>query len=104
MSEENLSIETGEILGDETQISLAELCRACGISAEQLIALVDQGIVEPQGREPAQWRFYSFSLRRVRCALHLERDLGVNLAGAALAIDLLEELERLRSRLRIYEE
>jgi thioredoxin-like negative regulator of GroEL len=28
----------------------------------------------------------------------LERDLGVNLAGAALAVDLLDELERLRLR------
>jgi chaperone modulatory protein CbpM len=36
----------------------------------------------------------------VRCALRLERDLGVNLAGAALALDLLDELNRLRARQR----
>jgi len=39
-------------------------------------------------------------VRRVRCALRLESDLGVNLAGAALALDLLEELNRLRARQR----
>jgi chaperone modulatory protein CbpM len=39
------------------------------------------------------------SLRRIRCAERLEEDLGVNSAGAALVLDLLEELERLRTRL-----
>lgn len=39
------------------------------------------------------------SVRRVRCAQRLEQDLGVNIAGAALALELLEELERLRARL-----
>jgi len=39
-------------------------------------------------------------VRRVRCAQRLEQDLGVNVAGAALAIDLLEELERLCAHLR----
>jgi len=37
-------------------------------------------------------------LRRVKTAIHLQRDLGVNLAGAALALELLDritELERM---------
>jgi len=33
-------------------------------------------------------------------ALRLQQDLGVNLAGAALALQLLEEAETLRARLR----
>ena len=51
------------------------------------------------GRDPEHWRFRGASVRRVRCALRLERDLGVNFAGAALALELLEELEALRARL-----
>jgi chaperone modulatory protein CbpM len=41
-------------------------------------------------------------LRRTRITLHLQqRDhLGVNLAGAALALDLLERIEELDARLR----
>jgi len=35
-----------------------------------------------------------------RVALRLERDLEVNLAGIALALDLMEELEQLRRELR----
>jgi hypothetical protein len=35
-----------------------------------------------------------------RIALHLQRDLGVKLAGAALALDLLERIDELGARLR----
>jgi chaperone modulatory protein CbpM len=65
---------------------------------------VDEGVVEPLGRNPACWRFRGISIRRVRCALRLERDLGVNVAGAALALDLLDEIEVMRSRLRRYDD
>jgi chaperone modulatory protein CbpM len=34
----------------------------------------------------------------------LRRDLGVNWAGAALALDLLDELQELRARLRRFED
>ena len=90
----------GEVLEDEIELSLADLCRVCRMSAERVLELVDEGVVEPVGRDPARWRFHGVSLRRVHCALRLERDLGVNTAGAALALDLLEEIERLRERLR----
>jgi chaperone modulatory protein CbpM len=36
----------------------------------------------------------------VRSALRLQRDLGVNLAGIALALDLMEELDNLRAELK----
>jgi len=34
-------------------------------------------------------------------ALRLQRDLGLNLAGAALALELLDEVEALRAQLRV---
>jgi chaperone modulatory protein CbpM len=91
---------TGDVLGEDVELTLVELCRTCRLPAERVYELVEEGIIEPLGREPAGWRFRWTSVRRVRCALRLERDLGVNLAGAALALDLLEELDRLRGRLR----
>ncbi len=41
-----------------------------------------------------EWRFSGAALRRARLALRLERDLELNLAGVALALELMEELER----------
>lgn len=95
-----LELLSGEIFEEDIELSLADLCRACQLPAERVFELVEQGVVEPIGRDPARWRFQGISVPRVRRAQRLERDLGVNVAGAALAIELLEELERLRTRLR----
>ena len=104
-----VNLLTGEILEKETELSLADLCRTCRMPAERIIELVQEGIIEPMERnhmrrEPAQWRFRGVSIRRVRCAQHLEHDLGINVAGAALAIEMLEELERMRVRLHRLED
>ena len=100
MAKDLESLLTGDVLGEDVELTLVELCRTCRLPAERVTELVEEGIIEPLGREPAGWRFRWTSVRRVRCALRLERDLGVNLAGAALALDLLEELDRLRARQR----
>ena len=81
-------------------LTLDELCDICSVSAERVRRLVDEGIVEPVGRKPAEWRFTRVSVTRVRFAERVARDLDVNTAGAALALDLLDEVERLRARLR----
>jgi chaperone modulatory protein CbpM len=89
----------GTILEEEVVLSLGELCRASRLSAERVIELAEEGVVEPIGRSPENWRFRGVNLRRIRCAQRLEEDLGVNTAGVALVLDLLEELEGLRTRL-----
>lgn len=89
----------GELL-DDALISLADLCRICGLPAERVIELVDAGVIEPRGSVQTRWQFRSISVVRVKRAVRMERDLGVNPAGAALALDLLEELETLRTRIK----
>ena len=89
-----------ELIDEQTTFTLAELCRCFAVEAELIEALVEQGILEPVGRRGYHWCFPASSLRRTRITLHLQRDLGVNLAGAALALDLLERIEELDARLR----
>ena len=84
------------LLDDSVEFSLAELCAACSVSEQVVIEIVAEGIVEPLGRDRAQWRFSGVALARVHRVMRLQHDFGVNLAGAALALDLLEEVERLR--------
>lgn len=93
----------GSILEEEVVLSLGELCRAARLSAERVIELADEGIIEPIGGSPESWRFRGVSLQRLRCAQRLEQDLGVNTAGVALILDLLDELEYLRARLGRFE-
>lgn len=100
MLESEMKLLQGDLVEDATDLTLAQLCRACRVPAEVVIELVELGLVEPLGNEPAVWRFPYISVRRVRCARRLQRDLEVNMPGAALAIELLDELERLRARLR----
>ncbi|MDJ0892287.1 MAG: chaperone modulator CbpM [Gammaproteobacteria bacterium] len=104
MSRDLRSLLSGDVLEEEVELTFIELCRACRLPAERVVELVQEGVVEPQGRDPEHWRFRGASLARVRCALRLQRDLGVNTAGAALALELLEELEFLRLRLERFRE
>ena len=97
--EKKATVLVGTILEEEVVLSLAEVCRASHLSAERVIELVREGVVDPVGTNPGSWSFRGVNLRRIRCAQRLEEDLGVNTAGIALALDLLEELERLRARL-----
>lgn len=90
---------SGEVVEEELELTLAELCRVSRLPAEQLFELVEEGIIEPITPGATYWRFRGTSVRRVRCAVQLRRDLGVNWAGAALALDLLEEIDFLRARL-----
>lgn len=94
------SVFVAELIDEQTTFTLADLCRACTVEAELIESLVEQGILEPSGRRGRHWEFPSSSLRRTRVTLHLQRDLGVNLAGAALALDLLERIQQLDQDLR----
>ncbi|MDO9422779.1 MAG: chaperone modulator CbpM [Methylobacter sp.] len=99
-SHDLLPVHTGTVIEDDS-LSLEQLCHACGVQAEWVISLVEESIIEPQGDEIHLWRFSGASLVRVRSALRLQHDLGVNLAGIALALDLIEELENLRAQLKV---
>ena len=88
------------ILEEQAELTLADLCRACAVHTGRITELVDVGILEPSGREPARWRFAGASLPRAKKALRLQRDIGIDLLGVALALELLDEIESLRVRLR----
>ncbi|MBB5212042.1 chaperone modulator CbpM [Microbulbifer hydrolyticus] len=100
MPPENEYTETTAVILDEnSQLTLRELCIACALSAEQIMALMEEGVIEPHGSTDPL-RFSGICVQRVRRVVRLERDLGVNHAGAALALELLEEIEQLRARIR----
>ncbi|MEQ8858134.1 MAG: chaperone modulator CbpM [Pseudomonadales bacterium] len=94
-----------ELLDEQLRLDLRDMCRICGVHAEFLMDLVEEGIITPQlprrrARAPAvrAWQFDGIAVVRVQRALRLQQDLGVNLPGIALALELLDELEFLRQR------
>ena len=104
MPKDILKILQGEILEDEVKISLSQLCRLSNLPAESILEMMEYGVIEPYQAPPGKWLFRGDSIGRLRCAQRLKRDLGVNTAGAALALDLLQEMERMRMRLNRLEE
>ena len=90
---------TGELLDEEYELTLNELCRACSVQTHWIIELVDEGILEPRGTDMEHWQFTGVSLHRVRTARRLQHDLGVNVAGIALVMQLMEEVRELRYRI-----
>ena len=90
----------GHVVEEELQLTLLELCQASGVPQEQISLWVLEGMLQPAGRVPHEWRFSGLSLRRTRLAHRLTRDLEINPSGVALALDLLEEIHVLRTQLR----
>jgi len=88
----------GAVLDERVQLTLREVCHICGAGEDTVIEMVREGVIEatPSGDE---WTFSGIAVTRIQTALRLQRDLDVNLAGAALALDLLDEIERLRRRM-----
>lgn len=90
----------GIVVEEEIVFSLSGLCQAAGASPAQVLALVDEGVLQPTGDAPQRWAFEGPSLRTTRVALRLNADLALGTAGAALVLELLEEISALRARLR----
>ena len=63
------------------------------------MAWVSEGVLSPAGSSPEDWRFSGESLKRAKTAAHLSHDLELNTPGVALALDLLDEISRLRNQL-----
>jgi len=89
---------SGTIFDDSVPLSLDELSRMCALDQRRIVEFVEEGVLHAESG--AEWRFSGAALRRARMAVRLERDLELNLAGLALTLDLLEELERLRNALK----
>lgn len=84
-------------------LSLGDLCRFCQAEEAWVIELVEHGVLDPKGSSSGNWRFVGTSIVRAKKARRLNRDLGINTAGLALVLDLLEERDAVLRRLAQYE-
>lgn len=104
----NQKILDGILLDEKSELTLVDLCCACSSTEEWIVELVQEGALEPFnlqsiGKQHTQWLFTADSLQKARTAKRLQRDLNINLAGIALALNLLEQIETLETRLRCLE-
>jgi hypothetical protein len=78
-------------------LSAQELAAIAGITDLMLTRVVRLGLVEPL--EPGGREFPATCAPRLQRMLRLRLELGLNLAGAAVVLDLLERLARLEAEL-----
>jgi chaperone modulatory protein CbpM len=94
----------GVVVEEHMEFSLSELCRAIDADTAQLLALVNEGVLQPLGEADTaamdDWRFGGQALKRARTALRLARELDIGLAGAAVVMELLDEIDALRAEVR----
>jgi len=81
-------------------LTVRDLSRMCAVDERHIVEFVEEGVLTVVGVNTVEWHFSGAALRRARLALRLERDLELNLAGVALALELMDELEQLRRELR----
>ncbi len=85
----------------ETVFSLEELARACDVAPDWVLERVADGVLEVSLELGlASVRFDSVTLVRARRVLQLERSFEADPQLAALTVDLIEEVGRLRRQLR----
>jgi chaperone modulatory protein CbpM len=90
----------GTLFDESALLTLQDLSRMCAVDEHHIVEFVEEGVLNVISID-SRWLFAGGALRRARLAVRLERDLELNLAGVALALDLMEELERLRRELQM---
>ena len=92
---------TGQILEDTAILTVQDLSRMCAVEECHIVEFVEEGVLSVVDVGMTDWHFSGAALRRARLAVRLERDLELNLAGLALVLQLMEELDQLRRELKI---
>jgi chaperone modulatory protein CbpM len=101
MTQTQITWIEGSIVENEVHMTMVELAEATRTPEDLIMAWVSEGVLSPAGATPQDWRFSGDSLRRAKTAARLMRDLELNSPGVALALNLLDELDQLRSQLRL---
>src|SRR5712672_1856841 len=94
------TVTDARLLGEGDWIDVTDVCRLCLMDMSAIVEFVELGVVVSRGASPDQWLVSAASLPRLRIAGRLMRDLGVNVTGAALAVELLEARGELERRVR----
>ena len=94
MSEPRAHITLGRI--DPEQLTLEGLAARAGVHPSRIEYFVEYGLIEPSTRTGTQWLFDTACIARLRMIERPRRDLGANLAGVAVILDLVERLASLQ--------
>ncbi len=97
---EAVTMHEAQLVSDADWIAASEICSLCRLELDAVIELAELGLVSPRGQAPEEWQLPAAALPRLAAAGRLMRDLGINVSGAALAVELLEAQRSLERQIR----
>ncbi len=103
MPNKKTTVISGVIIESSKPLSFDEMCQAVHVDAPVLTQMIELNLIVPQGESPHSWLFDSICLKRAKVAVNLHQDLEINMSGIGLALDLLDKIERLETRINMLE-
>lgn len=89
-----------KILQETSKLTIDEICEQCDLSSLKVQSYVEEGIVEVTGNDISNWRFSETMIVQLKKANRLEKDLNLNPAGVALALELTSIIDNLKNQLK----
>ncbi|HEX3046673.1 MAG TPA: chaperone modulator CbpM [Bacillota bacterium] len=77
-------------------LSLEELAQASGLHPELIVSYVEFGLIEPVSQSERRIWFEVETVPRLRMIQRLRTDMGVNLPGVAVILDLTDKIRHLQ--------
>ncbi|WP_084110421.1 chaperone modulator CbpM [Erwinia typographi] len=79
---------------EQVRYTVIEICRSVDISPEELTEVVGLGVITPLQAE-SNWIFDYHALRSLQRARRLQIELELEWSGIAIALTLMDKVERL---------
>jgi len=80
-------------------LTLQDLAEAAVLHPKRVEKFLDFGLIEPLAKTRSGPLFSASSVERLRRIVRLRRDLGVNMAGIAVILDMRERILNLQAEL-----
>lgn len=86
------------MLNDNVFYTTNAVCYSYKLKPDTISEMVAWGIAEPSGNKPEKWLFTHEDFERIGCASRFKDELEINTPGAALALQLIEDIQNLRNK------
>lgn len=86
---------------EHSLLSMEELARAAGVQTGTIEVFVRYRLIVPSTNSGSDQLFPTSVVDRLHWIVHLRQDLGVNLAGVAVILEMAEHMEALQKKLEV---
>ena len=99
MKNDTVRVYEARIIEEEEPMTIIQICERCKLSKEEIIELIEEGIIYPKDKQNKSLSFSFDTIDRILKVKRLKRDMDLNMAGVALAVNLLDRIEELERKI-----